>query len=142
MKIIFIGIPRLFMFSRCLNLPADQATVDYGYVDGVAYTIVDTGSHPCAYIGLPDTHPFASMTDEMIPLEVHGGITYKSYSNRFPYPDLMWIGWDYAHYGDYTGYSNELGNTGSDEVKHTFKMVLADVMDTIKQIKEYKNGQN
>jgi hypothetical protein len=130
-----------------MNLEDDKANVDYGYVNGIAYTIVDTGSHACAYVGVPDTHPFSGMTDETIPLEVHGGITYKSYNvRRFPYPNLMWIGWDYAHHGDYTGYTSKLGIVGSDNTKHTFEMVHVDVMDAIKQIikfdKESNNGQN
>jgi len=150
MKIIFIGIPRLFMYSSRVNLEDDKANVDYGYVNGIAYTIVDMGSHAYACVGVPDTHPFSGMTDETIPLEVHGGITYKSYNvKRFPYPNLMWIGWDYAHNEDYTEYTSKLGIVGSDDIrptKHTFEMVHVDVMDAIKQIikfdKESNNGQN
>jgi len=126
-----------------MDLGYDMANVDYGYVNGIAYTIVDTVSHVCAFVGLPDTHPFSSMTGEMIPLEVHGGITFKSYNvKRFPYPNLMWIGWDYAHFGDYTGYMSKLDIVGSDDIKHTFEMVHVDVMDTIKQIIKFDKESN
>ena len=71
------------------------------------YFILNLGWHPTAYVKIPESHPFFGKFYDDVDLEVHGRLTYSA--------DHLWIseevkingwflGWDYAHYGDYNGY--------------------------------------
>lgn len=96
-------------------------TNTYQGLEYVIYRAPETG-HFCAYIKLPDTHPWIEFLKQIkyynmpyirkrqtirnyaaIPLEVHGGVTFGSRvkvpSKRFT--KGWWIGWDYAHVGDF-----------------------------------------
>jgi len=73
-----------------------------GYCFGLLYFILNLGLHPTAYIKLPNN----SKIDEN-DIDVHGGVTYSDdhlWINDNEKLDGKFIGWDYAHYGDYGGY--------------------------------------
>lgn len=96
-----------------------------GKIDGYAYKIKNIkGSHPTAYVKLPLDHVFFDKFYDDIPVYVHGGLTYSEKEE-----DGYWIGWDYAHCGDYT----------SDYVfgdkQWTTDEILDHVEDVIKQLK-------
>jgi len=77
----------------------------------------------CGYIRLPDGHPYCRFIDKKrwfnigsrrfyhndydeIPLDCHGGITFGQKvraKDKWPqgFTDGYWVGWDYAHLGDY-----------------------------------------
>ena len=65
------------------------------------------GSHPCGYVRLPDeiaakvmeADPKYCVDSIWIDEDIHGGITYSGFMGDF---EGYFIGWDYAHYGDYT----------------------------------------
>jgi len=61
---------------------------------GVKFRIVSYGTHPCAYVDLPEGHKYVDMEPDNIPVNCHGGLTYKKGNT---------IGWDYGHFGDYFG---------------------------------------
>ena len=84
--------------------------------DGVEFYIVSLGSHPCAYVRVPEKcRQIVESEIEHFDLNCHGGITYVGDGNlpwgKFP---GFWIGWDYAHAGDYTalpeGYPEDDGH--------------------------------
>lgn len=110
---------------------------------GFEYRIMDLGTHPTAYVKIPKGHPLYKkdwmdwkhpIDDE---IEVHGGITY---SRDYLYCegenlDGWWIGWDYAHWGDHTGYD------GSEPLKPWFtkwttEEIVHDVTSVIDQCVE------
>lgn len=78
---------------------------------GYEFAVMNLGTHPCCYIKLPKGHKYENVDYDNIPLAVHGGLTYgesflnvaevggKEIADKTGY----WIGWDYAHYGDYLG---------------------------------------
>lgn len=77
-----------------------------GYCFGLLYYILNLGTHPTAYIKLPNN----SNIDEN-EIDVHGGITYSEdhlWINDNEKIDGKFIGWDYAHYMDYGGYEELL----------------------------------
>ena len=76
-----------------------REVLDAGIFSNYEYKIVSLGTHPCAYVKLPYTNMFFNLSYDNIPISVHGGLTYSA--NEL---DGFWIGWDYAHCGDYTGY--------------------------------------
>lgn len=89
--------------------------LETGYCLGLLYYILNLGTHPTAYIKIPKGHKLYNKDyDDIygeVDIDVHGGITYSR--------DHLWIsenqkiegwfiGWDYAHYGDYAGYEEIL----------------------------------
>lgn len=50
------------------------------------------------YVGIPETHPLAGHSIELIPLPVHGSLTYGATGTENFLPvHLYWYGWDNAH---------------------------------------------
>ena len=99
------------------------------------YAIVSMGSHPCAYIGIPEGHRLycqnmGSVECDMLP--AHGGITYsQSGLGSVGLMDDKWvIGWDYGHYGDYM----ELGGDKLPGKKWTTEEILSEVQKVIDEI--------
>ena len=74
-----------------------------GYCFGLLYFILNLGTHPTAYIKLPD-----NLEIDKDEIDVHGGITYSE--DYLFINDIVgeihgkFIGWDYAHYNDFVGY--------------------------------------
>lgn len=82
------------------------ATGEHG---GVKFYICSiNGTHPTAYLRIPKNKPLWYVDygdcDEYI--DVHGGFTYaRSHLLGVENDDESWfIGWDYAHHGDFAGY--------------------------------------
>lgn len=92
-------------YSTHLRKPVTLARGKYA---GYPFIVINRGTHPTAYICLPDMHPLTGMTTGKIALldvlDVHGGVTYAEPSvSGSTIKDRWWIGWDYAHLsqGDY-----------------------------------------
>jgi len=64
------------------------------------------GTHPVAYVGLPENHIFAGFDYfDLAFINVHGGFTYSERGDGNYLPKgYWWYGWDYAHSGDWKGY--------------------------------------
>ncbi len=74
----------------------------------------------CAYVGIPKNHKLWGNSYEELEsdIDVHGGITFSEQGSntpsdiercqriRWPYEDIWWLGFDFAHGGDYTGKSS------------------------------------
>lgn len=81
------------------------------YGDGMAYAVVNIrGSHPCAYIQFPGIEKVKDYDSFFIDEDIddpvwciHGGFTFLGELEYLALPGI-WIGWDYAHIGDYLGY--------------------------------------
>lgn len=83
--------------------------LDKGTCLGFDYYIMNLGTHPTAYIKIPQTHKYFGrrywgFEDE---INVHGGLTYSNDGLKISETETVdgwFIGWDYAHFGDYVGY--------------------------------------
>lgn len=84
------------------------------------------GSHPCAYITFPGD-------DFGVNGPVHGGFTFLGTKDNEELGDKIWLGWDYAHSGDYT-YTRlfEFPN----EKKWTTKEIHDDTVAVLEAIKK------
>lgn len=85
-------------------------TLAAGDYKGIQFKIVNTcGTHPCGYINVPATY---GLNEEKYNFYPHGGITFiefVSHGHGLDLPKIknnLWLGWDFAHLGDYTSYSN------------------------------------
>lgn len=65
------------------------------------YFVISFGTHPCGYVKLNG--------EILVPADIccHGGITYNESYLKISDEETIsgeFIGWDYAHYGDYLGF--------------------------------------
>ena len=79
-----------------------QTILDQGTYKGYDYKIVSYGLHPCAYIEIPKTNKFYNKNYEYIDINCHGGLTFGDFRD-FGDGSKYYLGWDYAHFGDYSG---------------------------------------
>lgn len=121
--------------------------LDHGELNGCEYVIMNLGTHPTAYVGIPKAEANALFREEDLResdlIEVHGGITYenifildeniKEYRNN-----KWWIGWDYAHVCDYMPGSDFRQN----QKKWTTEEIFEDVKSVIEQIVQLRRKEN
>lgn len=118
-ELIFTHLPMIYGDKT-------NKTIGAGKINGYRYEIKNVGgSHPTAYVMLDKNNVYYDVDYDEIPIVVHGGLTYSSKEIKGQY----WIGWDYAHIGDYTFYS-------SGGKKWTTDEILSHVKDVIKQLIE------
>lgn len=119
-----------YQSNRCRELLAE------GKYKGYKFYIYNLGTHPTAYIEIPNNSKLYGKSIGEVDISVHGGITYAE-SELVDLKDNWFIGWDYAHFGDYLGYEemypNELQTDGK---KWTAKEILEEVFNAIDQIIE------
>lgn len=76
----------------------------HGFYNKIEYWVINYGNHPCAYLGFPEGHKFYNKHYDDLEIDCHGGLTFsgmKGFSNKWL------IGWDYAHFLDYTFFQPE-----------------------------------
>ena len=94
------------------------------------YYVITLGTHPCAYVTVPKSHPLHMKLDDLEAyIDCHGGITFDGRHERFGIMEYC-IGWDYAHYGDWVG---EFGRDEED-TKYTTEELIAECMYVIGQL--------
>lgn len=76
---------------------------------GYRYIILSLGTHPTAYIEIPKGNRLWEKEYDDIDINVHGGLTYASHIMMGIESENWYIGWDYAHAGDYLGYDKIMG---------------------------------
>ena len=113
---------------------------------GYRYCIISYGHHPCCYIELTEGRPYFNARDfEEVGLSCHGGITYVDWGlyrgkngepNQEIFPDSSKvIGWDYGHFGDFSGISLLSSNKYlQNEYKWTTRELNGDCIDVIEQL--------
>ena len=84
-------------------------TLDEGSISEFDYVISSFGTHPVTYVRIPDNHPYYKKSCDDLDIACHGGLTISG-DNLEAIPDKKgwWLGWDYAHAGDYLGFSDML----------------------------------
>lgn len=117
--------------------------LDKGTYKGFNYYIISLGTHPTAYIEIPKDNKYYNKNIDYIDIDVHGGISYSRnylYLTKLEKIDGWFIGWDYAHVGDFTGdellFPEEFRTNGK---MWTTEEILEDVKDACEQIIEKNN---
>jgi hypothetical protein len=115
-----------------------------GNFKGYLFCIMSLGTHPCAYIQLKESHKYYKSHYDGIPINCHGGLTFAStdfHFNPVYNPDVWWIGWDYTHIGDYTGY-NELFKISplskDNDKRWTTEEIFEEIKNVIEQLIKIK----
>lgn len=116
--------------------------LDTGYCYELLYYIISLGTHPCAYVKIPVTHWLYGISDyDEMPIECHYGLTYcRDYLmlSEDEKVEGKFIGWDYAHAGDYAPWYDEIGHF-SNEHKWTTEEIQKEVKDVCYQIIKLEN---
>ena len=93
------------------------------------------GSHPCAYVQFPGIEELESYDDLYMTVDdPHGGFTYLGDLEQNGLTGI-WIGWDYAHYGDYTYSSFSYPVDDYGEKKYTTEEVVEEAREILFWIK-------
>lgn len=118
--------------------------LDKGEYRGVEYVVISLGTHPTAYV--KNIIKVSDYTDERFcGIYVHGGVTYLGDAYwtdlECKIPDTKYLGWDYAHAGDYVGWHDHC--TGED-IKWTTEEIVVEckrVIDQLLNLVEFENNQ-
>ena len=120
------------IYSSVRTQPEQLAVGEY---KGFDYYVLSMGTHPCAYIDVTNTD-LNGKDLCVIDLECHGGITYAEESLQTVDKKGWFIGWDYAHYGDYCDFG--LGGC-LDEKKWTTQEIYEEVKNVVEQFIKMEN---
>ena len=90
------------------------------------YFIISLGTHPCAYVEFH--HELKRDSDEWYDTPCHGSITFDDYAYWDENDETYYIGWDYAHFGDYLPY-NVCGK----------KWTTKEILENVKEVIDYLN---
>lgn len=107
---------------------------------GYNFYILNLGTHPTAYVEIPKESELFGKGYDDIDLYVHGGLTYAEdflYTSEDTKLDDSWfIGWDYAHAGDYFGYYEKYDylETFRESKKWTTEEIIKECKSAIDQI--------
>lgn len=131
------GKQMIYSFIRKIEVLDSGKCCDYNYY------ILSLGTHPVAYVEIPKTHKLYGTHYDNIDVDVHGGLTYSKdnlwLSDTEELRDNWFIGWDYAHFGDYLGYEEmypiKIQLRGK---KWTIEEIRQDVYDVCKQLERLK----
>ena len=106
---------------------------------GYRYIILSLGTHPTAYIEIPKSHHLCGWDCDDIDINVHGGLTYSDHNLMGIDSENWYIGWDYAHAGDYYG---AYGFTRNDkkwttkEIENECRRAINELIDKYDQEKD------
>lgn len=111
---------------------------------GYKFYMLNLGTHPTAYVEIPEGHSLYNKhyyyidCDDYDDIDVHGGITYTADHLRLPNEELKgwFVGWDYNHYYDYNSRYNISGK------KWTTSEIYEDVKKVIEQLKLMEVSDN
>lgn len=125
----------IYSSKRKIELLGKGKYLDYNYY------ILNLGTYPTAYVEIPKNHKYYLKDFYEIDIDVHGGITYSDnylfINENEKITNCWFIGWDYAHLGDYDGCEmimpEEFRVGGK---KWTTMEILQDVRSVCKQLKE------
>ena len=100
------------------------------------YVVMSVGGyHPFVYIKFPGIENVMNYDDIVSP-EVHGGFTFLGELKSLP-GEGIWLGWDYAHFDDYTptGCSFRMPIPG-EEHAWTKKALVDEAVDALTRIRD------
>lgn len=113
-----------------------KTVVKQGIYGGYDYLVLFVnGSHYCGYVKIPESHPLHGRPYDYIDVECHGGLTFGRVTDfdhiRETITNGYWIGWDYAHVGDYCAFMPDENDKKwtPDEVEAEAKHVIDQLIE-------------
>ena len=150
-----------FTEMKYSSTPTAGGVLMKGRIGRYLFEICDCrGNHPTAYIHLPKSYPLDnilspqwkevweeeddgfwavySLYDGIQQLPVHGGLTYDGTSKSRRHGVVL--GWDYGHYGDWSGYlsGTPLTKGYPDRKVWSVLEILSEVRDAVSWLEEHR----
>lgn len=128
--------PMIYTHLRTKEILHDGLYKNYYFV------IVSYGVHPCAYVRVPKNHPFYKRDYNELDITCHGGLTFgDDLKHVIPNDesDAWYVGWDYAHVGDYEILSNIPNFSFIEGKQWTTEEIYEDVKRVIDQLINYED---
>lgn len=101
-----------------------------GSIYDVGFAIISYGTHPCAYIeNVLNVKSYEDIILEELPM--HGGASYLGNATWNQNDTKEYIGWDYAHFDDYCGDYEGMGDF-SEFKKWDTNEIYTEVKEVIK----------
>lgn len=123
-------------FSDCAKDAGGTIYADW--MDGDLRCLIMRGPCSlCAYIGVPEGHPFYGKEYDELDIDCHGGLTFASGPYKQWPEGFWWLGWDYAHYKDTVFYDLERG-AGYDSMPWNVLMVKGEFPEVLSQFHNAK----
>lgn len=126
----------MIYFAKRLDPPEQIAKGNY---NGFDYYVLNLGTHPCAYIDVTDTK-LKNINYEDIDIDCHCGLTYSRKYLLTVDKEGWFIGWDYAHCGDFAGYYTALDGSLYHLKKWTTQEIVNECKNVIDQLAELLKG--
>lgn len=121
------------------NIYEMKGLIEHGFYNGYDYAIYIVHDHPCCYVFLKDTDPYTKVNSyNEVKIPMHGGCTYLESMEAFKkgHPDIELflraakvLGWDYAHYNDWSPWFPEGKHWSFGELKDEVKKVIDCLID-------------
>ena len=106
-----------------------------GVYEGHRFAILNLGTHPTAYVECRLENCFNYEDKRLDDIQVHGGFTYFNRSYWDEPDDILYLGWDYAHFDDYAGYEmNFPSELRSNSKRWTTQEIFDEVKSVIEQL--------
>lgn len=111
------------------------------------YYVLNLGTHPTAYIEISKEDKLYEKSYEEIyrigcDIDVNGGLTYSDNELMGIKSESWFIGWDYAHLGDYCGYEEDMPESvRTYGKKWTTEEIIEECKNAIDQIIEFENKE-
>lgn len=118
-----------------------------GKYENYNYYVLNLGTHPTAYIEIPkEDKLYGKSYDEIYrigcDIDVNGGLTYSDNELMGISSNNWFIGWDYAHYGDYCGYEETMPESiRTYGKKWTTEEIIEECENAISQIIKFENKE-
>ena len=125
----------IYQSSR-LNPPEQIANGEY---NGFNYYVLNLGTHPCAYVDVTETK-LKNVEYDRIDIECHGGLKYSEHKLLTVDKEGWFIGWDYAHAGDFAGYDLIYPSKRSPRRMWTTQEIVDECKEVIDQLVELLKG--
>jgi len=102
------------------------------------FFVLNLGTHPCAYVEIPSSSENFGKDYDSIDVGCHGGLTYANKALTAVNREGWFIGWDYAHCYDYSGYGASYGFQDDGKRFSTLEMI-SDCKEVIDQLVQQDN---
>lgn len=110
--------------------PQPSEVLARGRYKGLDFLVINLeGRHPCGYVNVAGTS-LAGKDYADIDIACHGGLTFSEEISPVTCERGWWIGWDYAHWNDYTSQYSFL----RDAKKHNTQEVVEECLHVINQV--------
>lgn len=115
------------IYSAMLN----QEVLHSGEYKGYKFCILNMGTHPTAYVECKLKNCNSYDDERLDRISVHGGFTFIG-EGYWGDRNNKYLGWDYAHLGDYAGYE-EIYSVDSRNSKNK-KWTTAEIFEEVKSV--------